>query len=148
MKCKLCEQFYKDYPLQKDIDKEHQFHELKYSISSPIRCAFEKGMFSTDNWSCQTMVRLRELCGEGEGTSNVKLYAYYMRYEDESIGVLPVFDIVGFGSEKGNQEGFLVMTWYKGRGKTSQAYIWCDTLKPEILTLRTAEAIVMRYKEK
>ena len=143
MKCKLCEKFYKDYPLQPDKDG-NMLHKLwtrgKCSgWSSPIRCAFdnEKRIFSAeDNWGCQTMGKLREIAEE---------YGFHYRDDDVgTIGVVPISAMITDG-----QRGFIVMTWYKERGHVGHAYVINDDDVPKSLTLETAKAVIEYHnKEK
>lgn len=76
------------------------------------RCAFESGVFNTDNWNCATMNALRDLA-EKLGTT----------YRDDlaagSIGYVPF--------ENEDYSGYIVMTWYKNRGRTDNAVVmWVD----------------------
>ena len=71
MQCKLCKEFYKKYPLEERDDsfekgKKSKVHVLSRhssgnpSVSSaPRLCAFKDGIFSSDNWGCETMLKLR-----------------------------------------------------------------------------------------
>lgn len=132
MACKLCKKFRLKYPLRKFEGKfVHVLSEC--GMSAPIKCAYENStLFSADNWACETMLELRNIAEE---------YGYQKRFDDESIGVVPI-------PENDFQSGFLVMTWYKDRGKTAQAFVVCDDLKPENLNLETAEFIINYYMEK
>ncbi|QHZ58652.1 hypothetical protein M655_025120 [Brevibacillus sp. NSP2.1] len=89
------------------------------------RCAFENGTFSPDNWNCATMIALREISRE-IGTN----------YRDDnavaSIGTVPF--------EGGDYSGYIVMTWYKDRGRTSNAFIAWDS--EPIRELTEADAIL------
>jgi hypothetical protein len=86
--------------------------------SDPRRCAFAgDGTFLSDNWSCVTMLRLRDRC-------------VWVRRDDlsaGSIGVMPIPDGL-------SRQGYLVLTWYKERGATPGALIMNDDQKPERLT--------------
>lgn len=105
------------------------------SFGSPVGCAFLTPEFSPDNWQCATMNALRDLAEAGEE------YLYSYRYNDSSCGVVPFDDReYGFGH-------FLVMTWYKNRGRTSRAYILCDDDEPKNLTLEQAE-LILAYHER
>lgn len=72
------------------------------------RCAFPDGVFQTENWNCATMNVLRDIA-EALGTT--------MRADDAegSIGYVPL------GDE--DITGYLVMTWYKNRGRTHSALV-------------------------
>ncbi len=72
------------------------------------RCAFGAGVFSADNWNCETMNRLRGLAVEGAVYSN-----------DQYCGSVP-YD----GS-------FIVLGWYKNRGRTEAAALLSEcTVSP------------------
>ena len=92
---------------------------------SDPRCAFENGVFNPDNWDCATMNALRERAEE-LGTD----------FRDDmaaaSIGYVP------FESEDG--AGYVVMTWYKDRGRTGQAIVMWDDEEPRPLTEEDALA--------
>lgn len=95
-------------------------------------CAFgDDGIFRTDNWNCATMNALRDLAERGDSC--------WSRRDDMgagSIGVVSVYD----GSAEEDWQGFyIVMTWYKGRGRTSRAYAMEDDHEPRPLTLAQAE---------
>ena len=130
MKCKLCQKYYKKYPLKEN--RGELMHEIDKALhQSPIECAFENDNFSTDNWCCQTLSELRDLCEEK---------GHYERDDMRcaSIGVLPIPE-----SEDNNvQQGYLVMTWYKDRGRTGQAWVMWDDELPKKLNLKTAQFIV------
>lgn len=127
--CKRCQAWYEKYPLQDDgIGKLR--HITGDNINwDPRRCAFENGVFSADNWNCMTMIDLRILCRDGgEGT-------FCSWHNDESIGVLPIpYDC--------DQMAFVVLTWYKNRGRCGNAVVMCDDEDIEPLQLATAEAIL------
>jgi hypothetical protein len=129
MTCLPCEEFRRKYPLQKN-DEGELVHDLgENTFSSPIECAFSSSeSFSTSNWCCQTMLRLRELA---EGNT--------FWHEDSNLGIIriPACDI-------GVQQGILVLSWYKSRGRTGRAWIFWDDDEPVILNLKTAEFILAR----
>ena len=55
--CKYCKEFYEKYPLDKD-----GYHSISSNVKmKQIKCAFSNGIFSSDNWNCATMNKLREL---------------------------------------------------------------------------------------
>lgn len=139
MACKLCADFRNEYPLQPDKhNKNKKIHVVKEDgrtmfCCSPIQCAFEKTVeFTTDNWSCQTLCKLRDIA------ENNKLYV-----RDDlsacSIGIVRIPDIEDI------QRGYIVMTWYKDRGCTGQAWVMCDDADPQPLTLKTAEKTIESY---
>ncbi|MBR8661188.1 hypothetical protein [Brevibacillus sp. NL20B1] len=76
------------------------------------RCAFETGVFSPDNWNCATMNALREISRQLRTTYRDDMAA-------ASIGYVPF--------EGDEYSGYIVMTWYKDRGRTGNAFIaWDD----------------------
>lgn len=134
MSCKLCKKFYKKYPLK--IYNGRKSHKISDNVySAPIACAFEDRShleeFSTENWNCETMNVLRELAED--------FFTYRDDMKNGSIGIVPIPDDVIF------QAGYIVMTWYKNRGRTAQAYVMNDESIPEKLDKKTAEAIIEYY---
>lgn len=95
------------------------------------RCAFETGVFSPENWNCATMNALRERARE-LGTT----------FRDDnaagSIGCVPV--------ETDDFNGYVVLVWYKDRGRTGNAILLCDDEPPRPLTEEAALA-ALRYSE-
>jgi len=144
--CKACREHYEKYPLVEieDVLKGgtklvHRYND--WHSSSPKECAFVNGVFTPDNWGCQTMIRLRALCGEWEEDFIPEWARYWCRSDlyNGSIGVLWL-------PEDSPQRGYLVMNWYKSRGRTDKAYIMVDDSKPpELLTLETAEFALDYY---
>ncbi len=65
-------------------------------------------------------------------------YGFRAWHNDVSLGVLPVPE----SEDEDAQEGYLIMTWYKDRGKTSQAFVVSDDDGPQVLMLKTAERII------
>ena len=87
---------------------------------SDPRCAFQSETFSSDNYQCATMNILRDLCEESR-----------IWNEDSHCAAIP-FGVNGF---------FLVLSWYKSRGRTDGAWVvHCDGM--EALTLTQAAEIV------
>lgn len=90
------------------------------------QCAFNGEYFNTVNWNCATMNALRERAEE-IGTA---------RRDDNaaaSIGYVPF--------ENGDDElggGYVVMTWYKNRGRTGFAQVMSDDYWPRPLTEKVA----------
>jgi hypothetical protein len=97
-------------------------------------CAFMLDEFHTDNWNCATMNKLRNLCYEK---------GFHKRDDDcnASIGLLSI-------PENGVVCGYLVMTWYKSRGRVGKAILMCDDEDPHVLTLIEAETIIKSYNTK
>jgi hypothetical protein len=101
-------------------------------------CAFENGVFSVDNWNCATMNKLRQISRD---------INTYMRDDMScgSIGYVPMsndyasddFDTLG---------GYIVMTWYKDRGRTGNAVFMTDD-ETIPLTLEHAELAIKTFEE-
>jgi hypothetical protein len=83
------------------------------------KCAFESGVFDTDNWMCATMNALRDKAEDNRVYNN-----------DQSGALLPD----GEGS-------YIVLSWYKNRGRTEGAWVF-DESDLERLTLENAEALL------
>ncbi len=81
-----------------------------------------------------TLNRLRDAADEDP--------AYRYRHDDiGSIGVVPVPLIEGEDHEECRGGGFIMMTWYKNRGRTTRAYRVDETVC-EPLTLAAAEEAI------
>jgi hypothetical protein len=93
------------------------------------KCAFESGVFSHENWNCATMNTLRDICEKEMESAN-----HYPYNNDQRAWLFPVF---GMGE-------FLVLTWYKSRGKTDGAFV-IDEERHTVLTLAEAEVIINQY---
>ena len=89
------------------------------------QCAFLADTFSTDNWNCATMHELRTIC-EDRAVYN----------EDQYSAVVPVFDC----------GEFLVLSWYKRRGRTEGAWI-IDSGNVLPLTIQEAVVIIEQYRK-
>lgn len=91
------------------------------------RCAFENGTFNGDNWNCATMNELREMSRQFETYRRDDMAA-------ASIGYVPF--------EGDDYSGYIVMTWYKDRGRTGNAVImWDDNPVRELTELDALTAI-------
>lgn len=91
--------------------------------SDPRKCAFPDGVFTTENWNCGTLARLRWLADEHPESQG--------HNEDQHVFTFPLADSCGF----------LVLSWYKSRGRTEGAWI-LDSEKMKPLTLADAETII------
>ena len=100
------------------------------------RCAFETNTFDSDNWNCATMNTLRDIA-EAHGMDDGMWPGptFHTRHCDISLAVIPFADRGGF-------DRFLVLSCYKGRGRTGQAWIFCEDAPPVLLTLAFAEDCV------
>ncbi len=93
------------------------------------KCAFESGAFSSDNWNCATMGKLRSI---------LEYDAEW--YEDMHIVTARVLD-----DGKANI-GWIVLSWYKSRGRTGQA-LFIDDEDSHPLTIEEAEHFIDTHKE-
>ena len=96
---------------------------IKNWNGSDPKCAFPDGVFNTDNWNCATMNELRGLCEES-----------YCYNNDQYAALLE-----GAGCD------FVLLTWYKHRGRTNGAYQLTDNACTP-LTIKEAEEVIYRYK--
>lgn len=92
------------------------------------KCAFEESKFNKENWNCATMNLLR---GIGDEILNVTSW-----FNDSSITHVPLVDY-----------GFIVLTWYKNRGRTGNAFIAGDDNDPTPLYFKDAEETILKYKQ-
>lgn len=83
-------------------------------------CAFTKTFFSPDNWNCATMNALRDLAEERT-----------IWNDDSQAAILPIPD-----------GGFLVLRWYKNRGRTEVAAVLSTDGEFLAFGIRTAENIL------
>ena len=151
MVCTRCEAFYQEYPL---VDGKHVLEPDDGEggvYSAPIECAFPDGVFDGDNWSCRTMADLRTLVEEYY-EERPRWPAWMMRDDTRSasIGVLPIPECGESSMDTQSRrdairQGYLVMTWYKDRGRTGQAWTMWDGESPQPLNIQTAEFILARY---
>lgn len=87
------------------------------------KCAFEGKVFNKDNWNCAAMNKLRSIAEDN---------TVVLRDSDENIGIIP-YDGV-----------FLVITWYKNRGRCGNAKIMQDE-EESVLTYDLAKEIIDYY---
>jgi len=139
MPCKRCKEFYKQYPIQ-----ENGYHHLKEGpflvASAPIKCGFdENGEFKSDNWGCRTLISLRYIA-----QTSVCKNCYYYR-DDLVTGTLCVIPIPILADYDIEQSGFIILAYYKERGKTDIGVVIDDEgVKP--LKLNTAEKVLEYYE--
>lgn len=100
------------------------------------RCAFETGIFDTNNWNCATMSRLRDISRQLHTETRDDMAC-------ASIGYVPLSNDYADGDM---DAGYIVMTWYKDRGRTGQALIMWDDNEPRPLTLREAEEAIRCFE--
>ena len=87
-------------------------------------CAFKDGTFSPDNWNCATMGTLRDLAD---------LFDMSHRCGDDSIGIVPF------------EGAFIVMAWYKSRGKTDRAYALGIYGEPKSVSTQDAHMAIRQF---
>lgn len=136
MPCLLCEEFKRKHPSVKNDGGK--FHELDGFCMEEIRCAFackNNGRFRPEaNWNCMTMNALRLIANGGKAEADddgfrVNNATYKYRFGDCSIGVIPFMVRRSFLKDYRDYcdyEGFLVLSWYKDRGRVSRAFILID----------------------
>ena len=108
---------------------------------SDPRCAFESGVFDTNNWNCATMNALRDIA------YREKQFGYWYRDDNlnASIGIVHARELRP-GTDD-DLQGYLVMTWYKDRGRTGQAWLMDDDDVPRPIAQGEAEAFLRMYSE-
>ena len=90
--------------------------------SDPV-CSFKARIFNKEGWNCATMNVLREIAEE-----HITCYVGDQRY-----AVIPL------------EDGVLLMSWYKGRGRTDSAlFVNLDGNSSPLLTAH-AERLVKQY---
>jgi hypothetical protein len=136
--CKYCAEFIKKYPLERKQNQWMLRISEGFYQGVPV-CAFDnkRKVFSKNNWSCMSMFHLR---GVIEHLSS----RYYG--EDCSVGVIsaPISIRLGDWIEPEKRQALIVLSWYKNRGKTSQAFVLFDEeMLP--LTMQNAYEIIEHY---
>jgi hypothetical protein len=122
--CDLCTQ----YPLPR-------------KVSNPRKCAFGKdGAFQSGNWNCATMGTLRDIACKKFGEFENRIV--FACRDDSSAGSLGIVSLPDDLSVR----GYLVMNWYKDRGRTDRAYIMNEDEDPRPITLKIAEEIIDRWR--
>jgi hypothetical protein len=96
-------------------------------VGDDPKCAFETGPFSGYNWNCATMNALRDIA------DNVGLH-HRDDMESGSFGAVPC------------SEGYIVMAWYKNRGKTGAALVIDENAGVSDLTEAVALAAIEEAK--
>lgn len=88
---------------------------------SAPKCAFESEVFSGNNWNCATMNALRELVEDKAVWNDDQ----YLAMKSTGQGI------------------FIVLSWYKRRGRTEGAWwVFGEDMKP--LTMRDAESVLLQ----
>jgi hypothetical protein len=121
MTCKMCEERGKTWE------------------GSNPKCAFKNGIFTTDNWNCATMNELRRISRELDTYQRDDMSCGSIGYVRMDNNHAPDdFDTYG---------GYIVMTWYKDRGRTGNAVFMTDE-EMEPLTIKHAELAINNFKGK
>ena len=84
------------------------------------KCGFETDTFSSENWNCASIGRLRELADERS-----------VYNEDQYCSIIPIPDSCEF----------IVLCWYKRRGRTESAIVMSDS-GASPLTIDVVEAVL------
>lgn len=94
---------------------------------APPKCAFPEGVFVTNNWNCATMNAIRDMVERNR----------FRRFhvDEERIGL-----IIAPETER-LLPGFVVICWYKNRGKNPVAR-FMDSAECTPLTLERAESVI------
>lgn len=103
------------------------------------KCAFQVDQFSTANWMCATMNVLRDLADKNQGDVG-EFGTYKLRHCDHSFAALPFTDRDGV-------ERFIVLSWYKSRGRTGQAWVFTENDPPVPLTYEAAIDCIRDYSK-
>lgn len=116
-KCKYCKQ-----------------HNLNDWNESKPKCGFDNaGIFKTDNWNCGTLNRLREIVEDTQLYSN-----------DSHSALIPI-DYEGKEEDNFNYADFILLNWYKRRGRTDLAKIITSGNDIQDLTLDIAYSAIEQY---
>jgi hypothetical protein len=85
------------------------------------KCGFPQGVFDEGNWNCATLNALRDLVDETRALWSEDQYAALILLDGD----------------------FIVLGWYKHRGRTEEAWLMSDGMQP--LTLDDAERFLAAY---
>lgn len=87
-----------------------------WSGGDPV-CGFtSSGEFRPDNWNCATLNALRELTADPREGGGIGVHLWH---EDTNVAVLPMPE-----RSDGRWGGFMLVGWYKSRGRTAEVYVW------------------------
>ncbi len=106
------------------------------------KCGFDaEGNFLAHNWNCATLGGLRDLA-EADGA--VRLW-----HNDSNMAILPgpeEAQMLDGAQEAGYPHGrgscFVVIKWYKHRGRTESVLWWSSMDVPRLITLVEAEMVL------
>jgi hypothetical protein len=102
-------------------------------------CAFEDFTFSADNWNCATMNRLRNISEELKRSSRCDMSCGSIGYVPVDNDYAPI-TYEGYG-------GYIVMMWYKERGRTGNAMFMTDE-ESVPLTLEHVDIAIESYENR
>lgn len=92
MSCPRCEEFKATHEWVPDTGTGHSGYKLgAYCYTAPPQCAFESGVFGEDNWSCETLDRLRQLAAHKDsGCGKVGFYdtAFTIPLGDDGVPMI------------------------------------------------------------
>ncbi|MET0601840.1 MAG: hypothetical protein ABW167_07610 [Baekduia sp.] len=93
------------------------------------RCGFNAdGTFNTSNWNCATLNELRDRAGDAVWN------------EDDWVSILRAPEIKKPGGSL--LVVFVLLRWYKSRGRTDSVLWWADDGPPTPITLEQAELVL------
>jgi len=134
--CKRCAAGSTDHGLDK---RECAFQRMTSCVVSKGKVIRERREADPDNWCCETLLALRNLADERAEMGDLDTFHHRDDNSNATIWVLPIPGDVECAS------GYIVMTGYKSRGATPQAWVMHDDQDPQRLTLEVAEAVLDGY---
>lgn len=110
-------------------------------FGSPRDCAFDAtGAFDTSNWNCATLAEL--MAGATEDGENIW-------GDDESMQIIPTrLDVMSEDEDSDVRAGWIVLTRYKSRGRTTSAVHVGDFWPAQPVTLALVNATIARQQER
>src|SRR4051794_2461652 len=111
-------------------------------LTGDMKCGFETGEFSSDNWFCATLDALRGLCTDVDpgAPKMVSGPGIALWHDDEQVALLPAAPF-----PDGRSSGFVLLRWYNRRGTVDQALMWRMDELPRPLTLAEAEELLDEF---
>ena len=107
-----------------------------WSGSDPT-CAFRGGKFNGDNWNCATMNNLRIIANEL--SRSIGAFVFRDDMLNGSISVIPIPDV------DVNYHGYIILNYYKNRGRTDRAIVVNEDEAPFVLDYETAKKVIEYY---
>lgn len=99
-------------------------------------CAFSAGSFSSKNWNCATVRRFRDVAT-----------AYLTYNDDQRAAAIPVPWTPDMENALEETASFIVIEWYKARGRTEGLWLTRETAAPRALELAEALAIIQAWDD-